>query len=75
MLRDGIEDYEYLVILRRMLAERGAKLSAEQRAAMTALLEVPPEITKNMTTFTKDLAPIERRREAVARAIETLGKL
>jgi len=75
MLRDGIEDYEYLVILRRLLAERGAKLSAEQRAAMTALLEVPPAITKDMTTFTKDPALIEWRREAVARAIEALGKL
>ena len=74
MLRDGIEDYEYLVVLRRLLAERGAKLSAGQRAAFTALLEVPPEITKDLTTFTKDPAPIERRREAIARAIEALDK-
>jgi hypothetical protein len=75
MLRDGIEDYEYLAMLRRLLAERGANLPAQKRAQFTALLDVPPEITKDLTTFTKDPAPIERRREAVARAIETLGKL
>ena len=74
MLRDGTEDYEYLAILRRLLAERGAKVSAAERAAFAALLDVPPEITKDLTTFTKDPAPIERRREAIARAIETLGK-
>ena len=75
MLRDGIEDYEYLCILRGLLEQKGEKLTAEQRAASAALLEVPKEITKDMTTFTKDPAPIERRREAIARAIEALGKL
>ena len=74
MLRDGIEDYEYLVILRRLLAERGAKLAAGERQRLEALLEVPEDITKDMTTFTKDPAPIERRRDAVARAIEALSK-
>ena len=75
MLRDGIEDYEYLAILRNLLASRGDRLKADERAAFTALLEVPPEITKDMTTFTKDPAPIERRREAVARAIEALSRM
>ena len=28
MLRDGLEDYEYFVILRRLLSEKGARLSA-----------------------------------------------
>ncbi|MBM4020091.1 MAG: DUF4091 domain-containing protein, partial [Planctomycetes bacterium] len=45
MLRDGIEDYEYLVILRRLLAGRGAKLAAGERQRLEALLEVPEEIT------------------------------
>jgi hypothetical protein len=74
MLRDGVEDYEYLAILRGLLAARGEKLSAADRAKYAALLEVPEEITKDMTTFTKDPAPIERRREAIARAIEALSK-
>ena len=39
-----------------------------------ALLDVPGDITSDMTTFTKDPAPIERRRDEVARAIATLYK-
>ena len=39
----------------------------------TDLLEVPKIITKDMTTFTKDPAPIEARREEMAEAIERLG--
>jgi len=74
MLRDGIEDYEYLVILRRLLKRRGAKLPPEQRKRFEALLDVPAEITSDMTTFTTDPAPIEKRRDAIARAIEVLSK-
>jgi hypothetical protein len=72
MLRDGVEDYEYMAILRRLLAERGDRLPAAEREAAAKLLEVPEEITKDMTTFARDPAPIERRREEVARAIERL---
>ncbi|HUU90496.1 MAG TPA: hypothetical protein VM238_04720, partial [Phycisphaerae bacterium] len=74
MLRDGLEDYEYLAILRRLLAEKGDRLDAGKRAEFTALLDVPDDITTDMTTFTKDPAPIERRRLAIARAIETLRR-
>ena len=74
MLRDGIEDYEYLAILRRLLKAQGKKLSAKQRDAYAALLTVPQSITRNMTSFTKDPAPLERHRHAVAKAIEMLSK-
>ena len=73
MLRDGIEDYEYLAILRGLLAKRGKDLPEAERKRLQALLEVPPDITADMTTFTKDPAPIEARRHAVARAIEALA--
>ncbi|HOV75505.1 MAG TPA: DUF4091 domain-containing protein [Candidatus Hydrogenedentes bacterium] len=73
MLRDGIEDYEYLAILRRMIDERGPELSGEKRAAYSALLEVPADITSDLTTFTRDPEPIEKRRETIARAIESLA--
>jgi len=73
MLRDGIEDYEYLAILRRMLTARGGKLSAAARARYTALLTVPQTITKDMTTFTRTPGPIEAHRHRVARAIEELS--
>ncbi len=71
MLRDGIEDYEYLAMLRREL-ERRTDLSVERRRELETLLEVPPEITRSMTSFTTDPAPIERRRDAVARALASL---
>ncbi|MBI2298554.1 MAG: DUF4091 domain-containing protein, partial [Armatimonadetes bacterium] len=75
MLRDGIEDYEYLVILRDLLRTRGGRLAPARQKASEALLEVPAEITKDMTTFARDPAPLEARRDAVARAIEELLRL
>lgn len=75
MLRDGIEDYEYLAILRRLIEAKRRKLSASQRASYAALLEVPGEITKDMTTFTTDPAPIERHRHRVALAIAELSRI
>jgi hypothetical protein len=74
MLREGIEDYEMLYMLRERLAARGQELSPEQRRRYEALLEVPPEITADMTTFTTDAAPIYQRRRAVAEAIEALSR-
>jgi hypothetical protein len=75
MLRDGIEDYEYMAILKRLLKTKKDKLTAQQLKKFTALLEVPESITKDMTNFTKDPAPIEAQRERVARAIVRLNKL
>ncbi len=75
MLRDGIEDYEYMVILKQLLAAKGDRLSATHKVEYTALLDVPAEVTKDMTTFTKDPAPIEQHRDRVARAIGVLSGL
>jgi len=72
-LRDGIEDYEYLAMLRRLLAAKGGTLPAADRQADEALLAVPAEITTGLTTWTKNDAPILARRAAVARAIERLS--
>jgi len=75
MLRDGIEDYEYLAILQKLLKAKQDRLTASQRQDYAALLEVPEAITRDMTTLTKDPAPIEVRRDQVARAIVRLNKL
>jgi len=75
MLRDGIEDYEYLSILDRLLKDKKDKLTTQQHQEYAALLEVPENITKDMTTFTKDPAPIEARRDQIALAIAKLNKL
>jgi len=72
MLREGIEDYEMLYLLRELLEKHGEKLTAQQRMSFEALLEVPPEITREMTVFTTDPAPICQRRRRVAEAIERL---
>ncbi len=72
MLRDGIEDYEYLAMLQRLVEERKDGMTADELAECRRLLEVPPEISAGMTEFTGDPAPIEARRGEVARAIVRL---
>jgi hypothetical protein len=69
MLREGIEDWEYLYMLRELLAKPQAAGSE-----LKTLLEVPDSITRDMTTFTTDPTPIYQRRQAVAEAIEKLQK-
>ena len=75
MLRDGIEDYEYLAILKRLLNTKKDKLTVRQYKQYSTLLDVPEAISKEMTNFTKDPAPIEAHRDKVARAIAKLNKL
>jgi len=72
MLREGIEDWEYLYLLGQLLATRRANLADEQVKRYEALLEVPDSVTKDMTTFATDPAPIYARRAEVAEAIEQL---
>lgn len=74
MLREGVEDYEYLYLLRELLAASRTKLSAAEIARYNALLEVPASITSDMTTFAKDPSAIYARRAEIAAAIEQLMK-
>ncbi len=74
MLRDGIEDYEYFVILKRLIESKGARIDTASKDRYAALLEVPVEVTKDMTIFTKDPSPIEAHRDRVARAIAELNR-
>ena len=74
MLREGIEDYEYLYLLRELLAKRRGSLPAEQVKQYEELLTVPESITRDMTTFSTDPAPIYARRKAIAEAIERLQR-
>ncbi|MBI2432713.1 MAG: DUF4091 domain-containing protein [Candidatus Hydrogenedentes bacterium] len=72
MLRDGIEDYEYMHMLQQLFEGRRETLSVEERSRIEKVLEVPASITMDMTTFTQDPGPIEQHRLAVAAAIEQL---
>jgi len=70
MLREGIEDYEMLYLLRGLLAKRSDGLSAERVRELEALLVVPDSITSDMTTFTSDPEPIYTRRAAIERLVK-----
>ena len=72
MLREGIEDYEYLCLLRELIAKRRETLPAERLKQYESLLEVPDSITRDMTAFTTDPRPIHARRAAAAEAIEEI---
>ncbi len=74
MLRDGIEDYEYFALLRRLLKAKGPRLSEADRARYEALLAVPRDVSRSMTDFTLAPEPMERHRRALARAIVELLK-
>ena len=54
MLREGIEDYEYLWLLRDLMASEAGFAHAGQVRAYESLLVVPEAITRDMTTFTTD---------------------
>ena len=72
MLREGIEDYESLYLLRELLNQHRHRLTKKQVQEYEALLVVPESITKDMTTFAKDPIAIYTHRAAVAHAIEQL---
>lgn len=72
MLREGIEDVDYLHLLKAALAEKGAKLDEEARKTAERLLDVPPEITASLTEYTFDSRPIYERRQQIAETIELL---
>jgi len=72
MLRDGIEDLDYLNILDRAIRENRLAVDEKVLAEAKSLLTVPPEITKSMQEFATGPEPILERREAVAKMIEQL---
>ena len=71
-LRDGIEDYEYLWMLREAIAKKAGSPAARQAAA---LLEVPEEIVgENASSFAHRPLPILEHRRRVAEALEKLSR-
>jgi len=73
MLRDGIEDYEYFVVLRRLLAAKGQGLGAADRQRCEELLKVPKSVSVDLTHFTRDPAPLEAHRHLLGQAIADLA--
>ena len=81
MIREGGEDYEYMLILRDRINAAKAKIAAGEKIAVNEaelteyekLLTVPADITTDMTHFAKVPEPIYVRRAAIAAAIEAIG--
>lgn len=67
MLREGVEDYEMLSLLRKLKEEH-----PEAADEIDALLIVPAEITSSLIEFTTDPRPLEQRRKRIAALIERL---
>lgn len=61
MLRDGLEDYEYFVMLQKL--DPG-----------NSLLKVPPTVSRALDDFSSSPAGIEAHRKLLAREIERLIK-
>ncbi len=80
VIRDGIEDYEYLALLSR-LVEKAKKLPRAQRpkaellARAEELCVVPEGISRTITDYTKEPEVLFQRRREVADALEALTKL
>ena len=72
MLRDGIEDYEYFALLKRLLAS-AKDLPAATRAEYEKLLKVPSDVYTSLTEFATDPASMEAHRVKLARAIAELS--
>jgi hypothetical protein len=74
LIRDGIEDYDYLTILkdRYLKAQAGAGNESAVRLASKALdLQ---ELIPNLVNFTRDPQALAAKRAEIARAIVGIGE-
>lgn len=81
IIRDGIEDYEYLALLDDLIGKVSAIAkykTAEGRSLLTEarkLAVIPDYITKSMAQFTSNPEDLLHRREAVGNMIEQLSDI
>lgn len=76
LLREGIEDYEYFLLLWRLMMQARYEWRLHDPAVQLAwpLLHIPPEICKSRTEFTRDPRGLYEYRHKVAKAIEGLSR-
>ncbi len=70
MLREGMEDYEYFTLIKQRLNE--GDLSSAQRRKAKELLEIPEEIIRTRTEYSKDPKLYYDYRERVGRFLEKI---
>ena len=61
-------------MLKRLLAEKRARLKPAAAPTYEALLQVPPSVSASLVAYAQDPAPLLARRAQLARAIETLQR-
>lgn len=71
-IRDGIEDYEYLVLLEKLIKEAPASKAKEAKAAQK-LLQIPTSIYTDEKTYNKDPQALLNYRKKLAESISNLS--
>lgn len=71
MIREGVQDYEMLAMLKKLAEKRD--LTPAQRKKVEEIFDFSP-ITTDMTTFSTDPKPLLEKRRAVAEAILELSE-
>ena len=71
IVRDGIEDYDYLALLRDLVQD--PKLPGSLTDEARPLLKIGPDISRSLTGSTTSGRPLQKHRRAVAEMIETLS--
>lgn len=71
MIREGVQDYEMLAMLKKLTENRD--LTDAQRKKVEEIFDFSP-ITTDMTTFSTDPKPLLEKRRAVAEAIVELSE-
>ena len=77
--RDGLEDYEYLYLLQQKIkAVKDKNMEAENQELLKkaeALLTIDNAIASSMSDYTKDPQLINKRRDDIAKMIESLNSV
>lgn len=74
LVRDGIEDYEYLQLLKKRYEEKKGSLTSADRREVEALLRVDPAVVLDHKHYTEDPQQLTLAREELAMWIERLGR-
>ncbi len=73
LLRDGMEDYEYLSQLASLVRRaEAAGVAPSEVAQAKTLLAVDPQLVESMRTYAQDAGVLEKNRQAIASLIEQL---
>lgn len=77
-IRDGEDDWLYMDLLEKALADESAPMSSAWRQSALRELEVEPSIVASLSVWTQDAALVQQKRERLAALLEeyygTAGK-